>query len=102
MLMSFAPLTGLGVYAAGRRWFSPAVGCLAAIVYLSTPWVYRISIIALTEGASSFYLMTALLAVVISMRIASDGGSSLRPCLLLAGFLAGSAWPANIPRLSKS
>lgn len=65
VLMSFAPLTALALYAAGRRWFSPTVGWLAATVHLTTPWVYRISIIAYVEGGLTFYLFATLLAVML-------------------------------------
>ncbi|HTI49423.1 MAG TPA: hypothetical protein VL475_00675, partial [Planctomycetaceae bacterium] len=41
-LMAFAPLTGLTLFAAGRRWLGSTSGALAAFLYLSTPWTYRI------------------------------------------------------------
>lgn len=64
VLMCFGPLTGLALYAAGRRWFDTRVGLLAAFVYLTTPWIYRISTIAYVEGALCFYLFAALYAVM--------------------------------------
>jgi hypothetical protein len=60
VLAGFAPLTALGLYATGRRWFSPAAGSLAALVWLTTPWAYRISIIAYAEGGLACYLFAAL------------------------------------------
>ena len=56
VLMLFAPLTALGLWNAGRRWWSPTVGSFAALVYLSTPWVYRFSIIAYSEGGLAAYV----------------------------------------------
>lgn len=69
VLMSFSVFTALGVFAAARRWFGSEAGWLAATIYLTTPWVYRISIIALTEGALSFYLMASLLALILTIQI---------------------------------
>jgi hypothetical protein len=96
VLMSFAPLTGLGVYIAGRRWFSPTAGWLAALIFLSTPWTYRIAIIALAEGGLSFYLFASLLAVMIAIEKTSPSESFLRQ-ILLCGLLAGSAMACKYP-----
>ncbi len=90
VLMCFAPLTALALFAAGRRWFNPTVGWLAAVIYLSTPWTYRISIIAYAEGGLTFYLFASLLAVMIGIEKHAYGTPSLRQ-FLLAGVLAGSA-----------
>lgn len=69
VLMSFSLFTALGIFAAARRWFGSEAGWLAATIYLTTPWTYRISIIALTEGALSFYLMASLLALMLTIQI---------------------------------
>ncbi|QDU08424.1 ArnT family glycosyltransferase [Gimesia aquarii] len=69
VLMSFSLFTALGIFAAARRWFGSETGWLAATIYLTTPWTYRISIIALTEGALSFYLMSSLLALMLTIQI---------------------------------
>ncbi|MBX3436236.1 MAG: phospholipid carrier-dependent glycosyltransferase [Planctomycetaceae bacterium] len=95
VLMTFAPLTALALFAAGRRWFSPTVGWLAALVYLTIPWVYRISIIAYVEGGLSFFLFAALLAALRSWS-AADERTTLR-FTLLAGLLAGSAVACKYP-----
>ena len=60
VIAGFAPLTALGLFAAARRWFSDTTGWLAALVYLTSPWTYRISIIAYAEGGLSCYLFAAL------------------------------------------
>ena len=90
VLMCFAPLTALALFAAGRRWFSPSVGWLAAFIYLTTPWTYRISIIAYAEGGLTFYLFATLLAAGLAIERLNDGESPIRE-VLLAGLLAGSA-----------
>ncbi|MDB5390624.1 MAG: hypothetical protein JWM11_6270 [Planctomycetaceae bacterium] len=112
VLMCFSVLTALGLFAAGRRWFSNAVGIWAALIHLSTPWIYRISIIAYAEGGLTFYLFASLFALMLLLdRIGPDQAASsheLRqnpelksasalPLAVLAGFLAGSAMACKYP-----
>jgi hypothetical protein len=78
LLMFFGPLTALALFAAGRRWFGTTAGVLAAIIYLSTPWIYRISTIAYAEGGLCFFLfaaLTALMMAVDQMGVASANGT---------------------------
>jgi 4-amino-4-deoxy-L-arabinose transferase-like glycosyltransferase len=89
VLFVFAPLTALTLYAAGRRYFSPQAGLLAALVFLSTPWIDRITIIAYVEGALTFFLAATLLAVLIALERFPAGEPASRD-VFLAGLLAGS------------
>jgi hypothetical protein len=101
VLMGFAPLTALALFCAGRRWFSETVGWLAAVIYLSTPWTYRLAVIAYVEGALSCYLFLTLLVVLLaveSLRREGSGSTSNR-LFLLAGFFAGSAMACKYPGL---
>ena len=75
-LFACAPLTALGLYAAGRRWFSPAAGLLAAVVYLTTPWIDRVSIIALAEGGMTFFLFATLFAAMLAVERMQAGLSA--------------------------
>lgn len=91
----FAPLTAVALYAAGRRALSPAAGWIAATVFLTTPWVYRISIIAYSEGGLTFYLFASVLAVMIGFdRLRATNTDSnphaIQSVFLIAGLLAGS------------
>ena len=105
VLMSFAPLTALGLFAAGRRLFNPTVGWLCVLLYLSTPWIYRISVIAYAEGGLTFYLFATLLAVIQKAggcgqdSAVSPHHSSLitHHSPLLCGLLAGSAVACKYP-----
>ncbi len=106
LLMCFEPLTALALLAAGRRWFGNTAGVVAAILWLSTPWAYRISTIAYAEGGLAFYLFASLLAFQIAVEQISgdpllrepgrDGKGTGRQ-LLLAGLLAGSAMACKYP-----
>ena len=66
VIAAFAPLTALGLYAAGRRLFSTGVGVAAAVVYLSIPWIAQVSCLGLVEGPSACYLFLAWYAVLLS------------------------------------
>lgn len=96
-LAGFAPLTALGLYATGRRWFGSTVGCFAALVWLTAPWAYRISIIAYAEGGLACYLFAAL---AVGLRIVWGEGDRSQETgdrkqeaglVVLCGLLAGSA-----------
>ena len=60
VIAGFAPLTAIGLFATCRRWFSVHAGWMSALIWLTTPWVYRISIIAYAEGGLACYLFAAL------------------------------------------
>ena len=98
VLMTFGPLTALGLFVAGRRWFSAQTGIWAALIHLSTPWIYRISIIAYAEGGLTCYLFATLLAVLLfnehlfGQRFTREGEAPAEPLgLATVGRLSGSA-----------
>ncbi len=101
VLMGFAPLTGLALFCAGRRWFGETAGWLATVIYLSTPWTYRLAIIAYVEGALSCYLFLALFAVLLAVEAArrESNCSVTNRMFLLAGLFAGSAMACKYPGL---
>ncbi len=101
VLMGFAPLTALALFCAGRKWFGETVGWLAAVIYLSTPWTYRLAVIAYVEGALSCYLFLALFAVLLAVEtLRREGsGSATNRLFLLAGLFAGSAMACKYPGL---
>jgi len=89
----FAPLTALGLLAAGRRFHGTAAGVVAAIVYLSIPWIVRVSTGGLVEGAVACYLLLAAYAVLLWRQ---QKGPSMS-LLALAGYLAGGAVACKYP-----
>ena len=96
VLMGFAPLTALGLFCAAGRWFGSNVGWLAATIYLTTPWTYRLAIIAYVEGALSCYLFLTLFAVLLAGEGEKKGDRSI---FFLAGLCAGSAMACKYPGL---
>jgi hypothetical protein len=97
VISAFALLTALALLAAGRRFFSPSAGVVAAIVYLSVPWILLVSVNGLVEGVLACYLLLAVYALLLdelppreSCRIGWRG---------VAGFMAGSAAACKYPAL---
>ncbi len=82
--------------AAGRRFFTPSAGRIAALVYLATPWIALVSIQSLIDGAFAFYLLMALYATLAWQQARHDDPLRTR-WLALAGFLAGAAVACKYP-----
>jgi hypothetical protein len=115
VLMTFAPLTGLAVFAAADRLFDRRAAWAAMLIHLSTPWTYRVSIIAYAEGGLTFFLMATVLAVLVRVQshteelsdaaTSSSGTTSIGNApstgrlTLLIGLLAGSAMACKYPGL---
>jgi len=95
VLMLFAPLTALGIWTFGRRWFSPTAGAVGALVYLSTPWVFRMSIIAYAEGGLAAYAFGAVAAGFLAAHRMRAPSGTTEPtstgAVALTGMCAGSA-----------
>ncbi len=83
----FAPAAAVLIAATAAR-VSPRAGWIAALVYLSTPWVYRTAVIAYVEGPLCFYQAALVWAAVC---VTDDRGRRLAPRHLLMGLLAGAA-----------
>ncbi|MHB1560743.1 MAG: ArnT family glycosyltransferase [Isosphaeraceae bacterium] len=83
----FAPAAAVLIGATAAR-VSPRAGWIAALVYLSTPWVYRTAVIAYVEGPLCFYQAALVWAAVV---VVNDPGRRLPPRHLLMGLLAGAA-----------
>lgn len=60
VLMAFAPLTAMGIALFGRRWFSAQAGAFGALIFLTTPWIFRLSIIPYAEGGLVAYTFAAV------------------------------------------
>ncbi len=98
----FAPLAALLLYAAGSRLASPAAGVVAALVYISVPWVAIVSTHCLVEGAFACYFIAAIyLTLIWRERLTASAATatpeSLRGLLLTVGFLAGAAVSTKYP-----
>ena len=93
----FAPAAAVLIAATAARAGSPRAGWLAAVVYLSTPWIYRLAVIAYVEGPLCFYHAALVWAAV--RRLAAIDRSGRRPIWCLIGLLAGCAMACKYPAL---
>ena len=87
VLACFQMLTACVVFAICTRWLSASVAWWATLIYLTTPWTLRISLIAYAEGALTFYLISS--TMVAFLLIQQNGHR--RPLSFLAGLLGGCA-----------
>jgi 4-amino-4-deoxy-L-arabinose transferase-like glycosyltransferase len=83
VLWSFGPMGALAVGLLATRLFGRASGWAAATIYLTTPWVFRLSAIPYVEGTSLFFGAIALLAFVDAV--------GLRGFLLVGAAVGGAA-----------
>jgi hypothetical protein len=71
----FGPAAAILIYSTAAR-VSPRAGWLAALIYLSTPWIYRVGVIAYVEGPLCYYhaaLVWAWFARPMLMRESGSG-----------------------------
>ncbi len=88
VLASFQLLSALSIYAVARRRIGCASAWLAVLIYLTTPWTLRVSLIAYAEGSLTFYLISSTMVALMTVDCDRSNRKSL---ILVAGLLAGSA-----------
>lgn len=91
VIAMFAPLTALAIYVAGRRWFSPTSGAIAAAVYLSFPWIAHVSFNGLIDAVLAHYVFVATYAAMTA--------NGFQRKLFVTGMLAGAAAACKYPGL---
>ena len=79
----------------GER-LAPTAAWFAAIVYLSTPWVYRLAVISYVEGPLCYYHAALLWAAIVGW---TDRSLPRGPLWGLLGLLAGGAMACKYPAL---
>ncbi len=96
VVATFALASAALVAATARHWASPRAAWVAAVVYLTTPWIVRVAVLPYVEGPLCFY-HAALVWISTRARLA---GPELRPRLWgIAGLLAGGAMACKYPAL---
>ena len=90
LLVAFhAPAAAVMVARAAARAGSPRAGWFAALVYLTTPWVYRLGVLPYVEGPLGYYHAALVWAVAL---VWSETDPAARRRLWTAiGLLAGGA-----------
>jgi hypothetical protein len=96
LIWAHAPAAAALIAATARRWASPRAGWVAAVVYLTTPWIYRLAALPYVEGPLCFYHA----ALVWTAACAGSVDPSARVRLwLVNGWLAGGAFACKYPAL---
>jgi hypothetical protein len=88
VLATYQMLSMLCVFAMARRWIGSDAAWIASVLYLTTPWTLRISLIAYAEGSLTF-AMTA--TTMLAVRLVQESMFRNHRIMVLCGLLAGSA-----------
>lgn len=99
VIASYAPLTALLIYAFGIRFLTRTAGAIAALIFISTPWISYVSFAGLIDGVSAFYLLASGYAFLIWRDQSQQETPDCGGFVMLAGFLAGSAVACKYPAL---
>ncbi len=96
LVASFAPMAGLTIWLTAHRWGSPRAAWVATVVYLTTPWIYRLAAIPYVEGPLCYYHA----ALAWSAGVAWGASTEWRGrAWLVVGLLAGGAMAIKYPAL---
>jgi hypothetical protein len=97
LVASFAPAAAGMIALTARRVGSPRAAWVAAVVYLTTPWVYRLAVIPYVEGPLCFYHAALVWAALCAHSAETE---RLRVRLWgVTGLLAGGAMACKYPAL---
>jgi Dolichyl-phosphate-mannose-protein mannosyltransferase len=96
LIALFAPAAAILIASTALRIGSPRAAWFAALIYLSTPWIYRVAVIAYVEGPLCFYHAALVWAAV---RGFVDRSIPRRLIWCLVGLLAGCAMGCKYPAL---
>ncbi len=99
LVAGFAPMAAILIGQAALRVGSPRASWVAPLVYLTTPWIYRLAVLPYVEGPLCFFHAALIWAAV---RAATAGpGEPIPPRNLgpLVGLLAGGAMAIKYPAL---
>jgi hypothetical protein len=102
LVMFFAPAAAVLIGGTAGRIASPRAGWVAAVVYLTTPWIYRLAAIPYVEGPLACYhaaLIHGSWFMVHGPRSGSSSTINHRSWTILLGLLAGGAMACKYPAL---
>ena len=102
LVAGFAPMAAILIGSAAARVGSPRAAWVAAIVYLTTPWIYRLAVLPYVEGPLCYFHAALIWAAVRFGPAAGPGPAErVRPGVvgLVVGTLAGGAMATKYPGL---
>jgi hypothetical protein len=97
VMACYSLIAAAGLVAFGQRLHSLAAGVIAAVIYLSTPWIVSVAITGYNEGAVALYSLLAIYALWLAAR--DENVAHASRLFLLSGFCAGSAVACKYPPL---
>ena len=97
LVMLHAPVAAAFIHATARRRGSPRAAWVATVVYLTTPWVYRLGVLPYVEGPLCCY--HAALIWAAGRAWSGAGGGSPAGLWGAVGVLAGGAMACKYPGL---
>lgn len=97
LISLFAPLGALTVFAAGRRIISSFAGNVAALLYLTMPWVSMVSLNGLVEGVWACYLIQACYPLLVYWQDRCSSNTSTFKLAGVSGLLAGASAACKYP-----
>jgi hypothetical protein len=74
LIASFAPASAVLIGLTAQRLGSPRAGWIAVVVYLTTPWIYRLAVLPYVEGPLCYFHAALIWAVVRSGSLPPCGG----------------------------
>jgi hypothetical protein len=96
LVASFAPAAAVLIAVTTAHGGSTRAAWLAAVVYLSTPWIYRLAVLAYVEGPLCYFHAALIWGLV---RLAADSSIPRGRVWGLLGLLAGGAMGCKYPGL---
>lgn len=97
LVAAHAPAAAVMVGRAATRFGSPRAGLFAALVYLTTPWVFRLAVLPYVEGPLGYYHAALVWSAAVALGAADP---RLRTRLwAVTGLLAGGAMACKYPAL---
>lgn len=97
LVMLHTPVAALLIARVGIRWGSPRAAWFAALIYLGTPWLYRLSVFPYVEGPLACYHAALILALGLAWSAREERSSV--GLWALVGLIAGGAMACKYPAL---
>ncbi|MDB5353053.1 MAG: hypothetical protein JWN86_4300, partial [Planctomycetota bacterium] len=93
LIMIHAPMAAAMVGMAASRLASPRAGWFAAVIYLTTPWIFRLAALPYVEGPMLYYHAALIWGCTVALH------PSLVRHWAILGLLAGGAMSCKYPAL---
>ncbi len=92
-----APMAAAAVALTARRLGSPRAAWFGALVYLTTPWVYRLGVLPYVEGPLAYHHAALVYAGILAWQ--ESDHLTWRRLWAVAGLIAGGAMACKYPAL---